>query len=408
MKRIIEWLDDRLQERPWWMNAMMITSAFLAYVYVPWDFFFKPLAEDQEAWFGILLTGWAAKLTEPLHFFIYAAGAYGFWRMRPWMWPWAAAWVAQLAFGMFLWPIVYRGGSGGWLLGFLGGAFFGLAAWALYAAREAFQPKPLRLKDRYGDWALVTGASSGIGREFARQLAREGIAVVVTARRKDRLEELATELRNTHGVEVRVVAADLACEAGQQSLIDAVADLPIGILVNNAGFGLAGRSSVLPPAKLREMIELNCHAPVAVTRAVVPPMVQRTRGAVIVVGSVAGRQAVPLFGVYAATKAFDLLYGESLWAELRDHDIDVLTLLPGPVATEFEHTAGEKRLDPRLDEQPEACVEKALQALGHQPVLVSGTWATWFVANLNRVLPRWLMTLLVAQVYERQVPAERR
>jgi hypothetical protein len=173
MKRIVDWLDDRLQDRPWWMNILMLVSGFLAYVYVPWDFFFKPVAVDHEAWFGILLTGWAAKLTEPLHFFIYAAGAYGVWRMRPWMWPGAAAWTAQLAFGMLVWPIVYRGGVGGWALGLAGGAIFGGVAWALYNARDAFADRPLRLRDRYGDWALVTGASSGIGADFAQALARE-------------------------------------------------------------------------------------------------------------------------------------------------------------------------------------------------------------------------------------------
>jgi short-subunit dehydrogenase len=408
MKDIVEWLDERLQERPWWMNAMMITSAFLAYVYVPWDFFFKPLAEDQEAWFGILLTGWAAKLTEPLHFLIYAAGAYGFWRMRSWMWPWAAAWTAQLALGMFLWPILYRGGAAGWALALLGGGAFGIAAWALYGARDAFVAKPLRLKDRYGEWAVVTGASSGIGREFARALAAEGMSLVVSARRKELLEELAAEVRASHGVEVRVIPADLAEAEGQRVLVEAVEHLPIGILVANAGFGLAGPIVRQPPARLREMVELNCQAPVALVAAIAPEMVARARGAVIVVGSVAGRQAVPLFGVYAATKAFDLLLGEALWAELRPHDVDVLTLLPGPVATEFEQNAGETRENPRLDEQPDACVAKALEALGRQPVLVSGGWATWFVANLNRIMPRWLFTLIVAHVYAQQVPADKR
>jgi short-subunit dehydrogenase len=408
MKRIVDWLDDRLQDRPWWMNALMLVSGFLAYAYIPWDFFFKPLAADQEAWFGIILTGWAAKLTEPLHFFIYAAGAYGFWRMRPWMWPWAAAWTAQLAFGMLVWPIAYRGGVGGWALGLLAGGFFGATAWALYNARESFAEKPLCLRERYGDWALVTGASSGIGADFARALAREGMACVLTARREERLRDLAAELEASYGVRTRVVAADLATEAGQQRVINSVADLSIGLLVNNAGFGSAGRFTKQDPEMLRRMVELNCQAPVALTSALLPTMSQRARGAVILVGSVAGRQAMPLFGVYAATKAFDLLFGEALWSETREHNVDVTVLMPGPVATEFETVAGERRPRPEADEPADVCVRYALEALGKQPSVVSGGWPNWIRANLNRCAPRSLVTLIAAHLYEPQTPKELR
>lgn len=399
---ILEWLDERLSERPWWMNVMMAASAFLAYVYVPWDFFFKPVAEDQEAWFGILLTGWAAKATEPLHFFIYAAGAYGFWRMRPWMWPWAAVWTAQLAFGMLVWPIVYRGGLGGWLLGLAGGGAFGTAAWALYRAKGAFGPRPLRLRDRYGDWAVVTGASSGIGREFARALAAEGLSCVLTARRTERLEELAAELRERHAVEVRVVQADLATPSGQSELAAAVAELPVGLLVNNAGVGMVGPVCAQDPAALRAMIELNCQAPVSITRAILPGMIARTRGGIIVVASIAGRQAVPLLGTYAATKAFDLLFGEALWAELRAYDIDVTVLLPGPVATEFDVVAGENRVRPEAAEAPESSVRYALEALSRQPTVVSGGWPNWWTANLNRLAPRSIFTLAAGEAYKEQ------
>lgn len=408
MKRIVDWLDDRLQDRPWWMNVLMLVSGFLAYVYVPWDFFFKPVALDQEAWFGILFTGWAAKLTEPLHFLVYAAGAYGFWRMRPWMWPWAAAWTAQLAFGMLVWPIVYRGGVGGWALGLAGGAAFGGIAWALYGARDAFTERPLGLRARYGEWAIVTGASSGIGADFARALAREGISCVLTARREGRLRELAGEIESAYGVRTRVIVADLAVASGQRSVLDGVADLPIGILVNNAGYGLAGRLTKQDPEALRRMVELNCQAPLTLTRALVPAMVQRARGAVIFVSSVAGRQAMPLFSVYAATKSFDLLFGEALWSELREQNIDVTVLMPGPVATEFEVVAGERRPHPEADEPSDVCVRYALEALGRQPSVVSGGWPNWLRANLNRFAPRSIVTLIAAHLYEQQTPEELR
>lgn len=408
MRRILDWLDDRFQERPWWMNLLMIVCAFLAYVYVPWDFFFKPVAEDKEAWFGLLLEGYWAKLTEPLHFLLYAAGAYGFWRMRSWMWPWASLWVAQLTIGMVLWPILYRGGLGGWALAIASGAVFGSIAWGLFVARDAFGPKPLRLRDRYGDWALITGASSGLGREFARALSREGMSCVLTARRADRLCELATELETAHGVRVRTIDADLATAEGQAALIRGVEDLPVGLLVNNAGFGLAGALERQDPARLREMVELNCHAPVALTRALLPGMVARARGGIIVVASVAGRQSTPLFSTYSATKAFDINFGEALWGELRDRNVDVVVLQPGPVATEFAEAARETRTGSLPEEAPDACVRYALEALGKQPSVVSGGWTTWAVANVSRIAPRWLVTLVAGAMYERQTPREAR
>jgi short-subunit dehydrogenase len=324
------------------------------------------------------------------------------------MWPWASLWVAQLAVGMFVWPIVYRGGLGSWAMAVVAGAFFGSIAYALYASREAFAPRALRLRERYGDWALITGASSGLGREFARALAAEGISCVLVARRSERLEDLARELGAAHGISTRVLSVDLAEATGQARVAESVADLSIGILVNNAGFGLAGSIVKQDPARLREMVELNCHAPVALTRALLPSMIARARGAIIVVGSVAGRQAVPLFSTYSATKSFDLIFGEALWGELRDHNIDVTVLQPGPVATEFEQAAGEARTDRRLEEAPNRCVRYALEALGRQPSVVSGGWPTWIVANVSRFLPRWLVTLVAGTMYEQQTPRELR
>src|SRR5690349_80396 len=119
------WLRERLAERPWWMNVLMVFCAYMALVHIPVDFFLKPLAQDGEAWFGFVLHGWAAKLTEPLHWAIYAAGAYGFWRMRSWMWPWAALYMAQVAFGSFVWSVVYWRGWAGWFCGIVALAALG-------------------------------------------------------------------------------------------------------------------------------------------------------------------------------------------------------------------------------------------------------------------------------------------
>jgi short-subunit dehydrogenase len=189
------------------------------------------------------------------------------------------------------------------------------------------------------------------------------------------------------------------------ALASAVADLPIAILVNNAGFGYAGRFDKQDEDRLRQMIELNCVAPVALTRRLLPSMLERGRGAVIVTGSVAGRQPLPLHGVYAATKAFDLLFGEALSVELEHAGIDVVVIEPGSTATEFQEVAGETAHD---GEPPQDVVRVALDALGRQPSVVSGWW-NWLRANAAaRLAPRSLVAHMARDVVAKQTPEEMR
>lgn len=128
--------------RPWWMNALFAFCGFMTFVYMPWDFFWKPVAQDEEVWFGILLHGWAAKATEPLHWAIYAAGAYGFWKMRAWMHPWAAVYVAQIAIGMLVWGFTDPRAEGRQALFALPPFFaFGALAWQLWRSRGHFDTR---------------------------------------------------------------------------------------------------------------------------------------------------------------------------------------------------------------------------------------------------------------------------
>ena len=263
-----------------------------------------------------------------------------------------------------------------------------------------------KLREKYGEWALVTGASAGIGLEFARVLAREGMSIVMTARREDRLNALAAELRQQHKIETRVVAADLAMPDGADRVADAVADLPISFLVNNAGFGYAGRFDKLATDRLRAMVVVNCLAPVVLTSRILPGMVQRGRGAVIIVGSVAGRQPLPLHAVYSATKGFDLLLGEALWGELRGTGVDALVLEPGPTKTEFQAVAGEQ-VGPNHGEPAENVVRVAFDALGRQPSVISG-WFNWVRANFVRLAPRSTVAIIAKKVIEGQTPVELR
>jgi hypothetical protein len=377
----------------------------MALIYLPWDIFVKPIAADQEVWFGILFTGWTAKLLAFPHWAVYAAGMIGFWGMRSWMWPWASVYVAQVAFGMALWPILQRGGPVGWTTGIVAGSLFTIPAVALWRARDRFQAPPESLRQRYGEWALVTGASSGIGAAFARALARDGVSCVLTARREDRLRSLADELEKRHQVATRVVALDLGVRDGADRLAEAVSDLEIGILVNNAGFGNAGCFEKQDRERIRAMVELNCMAPAVLTAGLLPGMCERGRGALIIVGSIAGSQPLPLHALYSGTKAFANLLGEALWAELQGSGVDCLAVLPGTTETEFQAVSGEL---PHAGESAEVVVAKSLDALGRKPSLIPGVF-NWLRGNAAiRLLPRSVLTLAARSVMARRIPQARR
>lgn len=130
-------LADTLSRRPWWMNLLFAFCLYMTFIYMPYDVLFKPVAQDQEVWFGIVLHGWAAKLTAPLHWAIYAAGAWGFWRMSAWMWPWAALYAAQVAIAMAVWNVIDPRGDG-LLMAAVSGALFLVPTVALWRARARF------------------------------------------------------------------------------------------------------------------------------------------------------------------------------------------------------------------------------------------------------------------------------
>src|SRR5438093_11127347 len=184
--------------------------------------------------------------------------------------------------------------------------------------------------------ALVTGASSGIGEEFARALSARGYEVVLVARRADRLERLASELPG----QAHVVPCDLAREADQ--LAGRVADLGLSVdlLVNNAGFGTSGRFLELDPERDADQVRLNCEAVVTLTHAFLPAMIERGRGGVVTVASTAGMQPLPYETVYSASKAFARTFSDALHAELRGTGVKVLVVNPGPVPTDWQRIAG--------------------------------------------------------------------
>jgi short-subunit dehydrogenase len=191
-----------------------------------------------------------------------------------------------------------------------------------------------------GQTALVTGASSGIGAALARQLAARGAHLVLVARRRDRLDALAEELRSTCGVTVDVVDADLGAPAGLDAVVSAVGDRVIDVVVNNAGAGWIGVFADAPAARQLEIVDVNCRAVVGLTRAVLPGMIARGRGSVVQIASVAGFLPGPRSSVYYASKAFVVSHAEALRHELSGTGVDVIIVAPGPVATEFQRSSG--------------------------------------------------------------------
>ncbi len=226
--------------------------------------------------------------------------------------------------------------------------------------------------------ALITGASAGIGEEFARQLAGRGYDLILVARRRDRLEHLAEQLPTT----AHVVDCDLVSDAA--SLPGKVEELGVDVdlLVNNAGFGLRGRFLELDPEREAEMVRVNCEAVVTLTHAFLPKMVERARGGVITVASTAGMQPLPYEAVYGASKAFAISFMEALWMELQGTGVKMLVVNPGPVKTEWQSVAGYDDSTPIPPGMitAEQCVSDALQAYDrNKRSTITGRFFPWFM-----------------------------
>ncbi len=250
--------------------------------------------------------------------------------------------------------------------------------------------------------ALVTGASAGLGTLFAEALARQGYDLILTARRTDRLEGLATALRAQTGVKVETISADLAQPGAAAALMAEIGKrgLAINTLINNAGFGLSGNVADQDGAALARMIALNCGALVDLTQAVLPGMVQMRSGGILNVASTAAFQPGPGMAVYYATKAFVLSFSEAVHEEVRRHGVHVSALCPGATATEFFDAAGtsEDFALRKMAGDPAKVVRDGLAALAaNRAVKVSGLHNA-VVATSVRFTPRWLIRRIVAKI----------
>ena len=251
-----------------------------------------------------------------------------------------------------------------------------------------------------GKWALVTGASAGIGRALAEQLAAQGVNLVLTARRADRLAKLADDVRTRHKVQTEVFAGDLARTLTPVEVLRFTEQkrLPIEVLINNAGFGAYGEFLKIDSQRLLDMVQVNVASVVHLTHLFLPPMIERGSGYIMVVASTAAFQPVPYISTYAATKGFDLLFAEGLAEEVRRHGVNVCALCPGSTASEFNEVAGHPPI-PGSQESSEKVARVGLQALAEgKPRVISGT-RNWLSVEAQRLAPRRLVTKVAARMF---------
>lgn len=258
------------------------------------------------------------------------------------------------------------------------------------------------IEDWRGQWALVTGASAGIGKALATELAAGGTNLVLTARREQRLEELARQLSAEHDVLAEGFAADLAQPSAPEEIFAFTCrkGLHIDLLVNNAGFGNYGEFLQAKTQRLLDLVQVNCSAVVHLTRLFLPEMIERRRGDVLVVASTAAFQGVPYMATYAATKGFDLLFAEGLAEEVKPYGIRVCALCPGSTESEFQEVAGHRpssRVDRR--ESAEKVARTGLRALAAGKSYVISGRRNYLAAQSERLVPRRLVTRIAGKMF---------
>ncbi len=263
-------------------------------------------------------------------------------------------------------------------------------------------PQGAEFRERYGPWALVTGASSGIGEAFAREIASRGVNLVLVARRSDRLVRLARGLQDAHSIEAIAVEADLCARDFLAPIEAACAGKDIGLVVSNAGFGLKGPHAEQDAGRLDAMLAVNARAPMHLARAFAPGLAKRGRGGLLFTGSMEGFFGFPWSAAYSATKAFVLSLGESLWVELRTQGVDVLVLAPGATDTEALTSQGFRAEDLPGLMQPGEVARLALDRIRRGPTYVSGAMNRWSTRFL-RLLPRSLAVRLVGATMRRAI-----
>lgn len=262
---------------------------------------------------------------------------------------------------------------------------------------RAMQRPAADFRARYGPWAVVAGASEGLGAAFAEALAERGVHLVLVARRAALLAEVASRLQTTHGVEVRCLALDLADPGFAAALGEACSDVELGLLVYNAAFSPIGAFLEQSAEDLARVVALNVHGPLRFVHRLAPPLRARGRGGVVLMSSLAGVQGSPRIAAYAASKAFNTILAEGLWGELRADGVDVVASCAGAIRTPGYQQSSEtaaREAPGALD--PAEVAERTLAALGRGPRVVPG-WVNRIAHFVNsRMLTRRAAVRLMA------------
>lgn len=242
-----------------------------------------------------------------------------------------------------------------------------------------------RLKKTYGEWALVTGASSGIGLELATLLAQAGLNLVLHGRNREKLEHVAGQLRNQYNIKINTVASDLSDTAGVDDLIQSSSGLNIGLLVVSAGFGTSGLFTGNSIHAEVNMLRVNCEALLILTHHFGQIFAQKKRGGIILMSSMVAFQGTAFSANYAATKAYVQTLGEGLHEELKPYGVDVLLAAPGPVESGF---ASRANMAMSMSLKPHQIGIPILNALGRRTTVLPGFLTKLLVYSL-RTVPRW-------------------
>lgn len=251
-------------------------------------------------------------------------------------------------------------------------------------------------KNKYSDYALITGASSGIGKEFANQIAGRGLNLVLVARRKNKLDELAVKLQKQHNVIVKTIELDLLKENAVETLRSETKDLNIGLLIPNAGIETHGSFIENDYNQESKVVKLNTLIPMQLAHAFSAKMVQRNKGGILFISSTFGHQSVPYFANYSATKSYILSIGQALNYELKQFGVDVTVLSPGLTKTEMSqnmHGIDFGKM-PIIEMEVEPVVKKALNALGKKQAVIAGGLNIFMDIMGKFTTPRWILTNL--------------
>jgi len=254
---------------------------------------------------------------------------------------------------------------------------------------------------KYGPWALIAGASEGIGRAFAEELGARGISLVLAARRDGPLVSLARELEARFSIQVRTVCVDLASSELLEPLRKATDDVEVGLVVYNAAYSAIGHFLELDLAQHERAINVNCRGPLLLSHHFGRRMVERQRGGILLMSSLSGLQGTALVSTYAATKAFDMVLAEGLWHELKDRGVDVMTCVAGATRTPtFESTQPRDAGSLARPMESAQVAQEALAALSKQSTLIPGK-LNRVVASAMRLLPREQATNFISRATHR-------